>query len=160
MNSITAFFRRPSGALIRTVIAFFGINFLLEYFAVPNYGEYILQILIVCFVLGVIGNKRSLNRQMRSGAFQAMQESREKYSSDYKESRKQVAADREKRFREADRRAKENWDALDRKKKAQWYALDQQKKAEWDARDAAKRRQDRRAWQRQQDAYYWKNQTR
>lgn len=41
-----------------------------------------------------------------------------------------------------------------------WYAQDMQKKAEWDARDAAMRGRDRAAQQRQNDADYWRNQSR
>lgn len=39
-------------------------------------------------------------------------------------------------------------------------ALDMQKKAEWDAMDAAKKGKDKAAWQRKNDADYWRNQAR
>lgn len=41
-----------------------------------------------------------------------------------------------------------------------WHAQDMQRKAEWDARDAAMRGRDRAAQQRQNDANYWRNQSR
>ena len=41
-----------------------------------------------------------------------------------------------------------------------WHAQDMQKKAEWDARDAALRGKDKAAWQRKNDADYWRNQSR
>lgn len=40
-----------------------------------------------------------------------------------------------------------------------WHAQDMQKKAEWDARDAALRGKDKAAWQRKNDADYWRNQS-
>lgn len=40
-----------------------------------------------------------------------------------------------------------------------WHAKDMQKKAEWDARDAALRGKDIAAWQRKNDADYWRNQS-
>lgn len=50
---------------------------------------------------------------------------------------------------------KANQDAWNR-----WHAQDMQKKAEWDARDAALRGKDKAARQRQNDADYWRNQSR
>lgn len=50
---------------------------------------------------------------------------------------------------------KANRDAWNR-----WHAQDMQKKAEWDARDAALRGKDKAARQRQNDADYWRNQSR
>lgn len=52
-------------------------------------------------------------------------------------------------------RRKDDQEARDR-----WYARNMQKKAEYDARDAALRGKDRAAYQRQQDADYWYNQSR
>lgn len=40
-----------------------------------------------------------------------------------------------------------------------WHAQDMQKKAEWDTRDAALRGKDKAAWQRKNDADYWRNQS-
>lgn len=50
--------------------------------------------------------------------------------------------------RQADQRAKDRWDAIDR-----------QKKAEWDARDAALRGKDKAAYNYQNKADYWRNQS-
>lgn len=50
--------------------------------------------------------------------------------------------------READQRARDRWDAIDR-----------QKKAEWDAKDAALRGKDRAAYNYQNKADYWRNQS-
>lgn len=44
--------------------------------------------------------------------------------------------------------------------RARWNALDRQKKAEWDARDAALRGKDRAAHQYQNQADYWRGQSR
>lgn len=54
-----------------------------------------------------------------------------------------------------ERQKKANQDAWNR-----WHAQDMQKKAEWDARDAALRGKDKAARQRQNDADYWRNQSR
>lgn len=48
----------------------------------------------------------------------------------------------------------------DQEARNRWYARNMQKKAEYDARDAALRGKDRAAYQRQQDADYWYNQSR
>lgn len=50
--------------------------------------------------------------------------------------------------RQADQRARDRWDAIDR-----------QKKAEWDARDAALRGKDKAAYNYQNKADYWRNQS-
>ncbi|MCI8317240.1 MAG: hypothetical protein HFG96_01745 [Lachnospiraceae bacterium] len=43
--------------------------------------------------------------------------------------------------------------------RARWNALDRQKKAEWDARDAALRGKDKAAYQYQNQADYWRKQS-
>lgn len=50
--------------------------------------------------------------------------------------------------RQADQRARDRWDAIDR-----------QKKAEWDAKDAALRGKDKAAYNYQNKADYWRNQS-
>lgn len=161
--------RHPLKTLIRTIITFFVLIIALPLLGMTYNENDINILLIMSLLISAFGLKRRYNKGVMEtsppkrrksllfGMLKSMNNSIDNSVAGFGNAFGSAFTGSSSAADEAQYRAQQQ--QADKAARARWDALDRQKKAEWDARNAALRGKDKAAYQYQNEADYWRGQS-
>lgn len=159
--------RHPLKTLIRTIITFFVLIIALPLLGMTYNENDINILLIMSLLISAFGLKRRYNKgivetsppkrrkSLLFGMLKSMNSSIDNSVAGFGNAFGSAFTGSSSAADEAQYRAQQ----ADKAARARWDAIDRQKKAEWDARNAALRGKDKAAYQYQNEADYWRGQS-